>query len=476
MVAGASVVCPVSSRCRTVLDAILEHKRVEVEARKNATPFDGLLSRATRSRRDFESALRSRRPGFVLEIKSSSPSTGVIRSDPNDDAVIESYARHADAVSVLTDTRFFGGSLSRLARVRERLDQPILCKDFILERFQVIEARAHGADAVLLILAAIDDDIWRECALQADRLGMQVVTEVHDEIEAARAVALGASIIGINNRNLRTLEIDLSTTARVARVIPPGVLVIAESGIASRETVTALRPHADAFLIGSALMKEPDIDRAVRSLVYGRTKICGLTTREDAAAALNAGATHGGLVFANGSPRTISDGTAANIVAGTPLHWVGVFVDHDPAEIASTAHRLDLAAVQLHGAETVDEIAAVRARVPAATEVWKATRVQGHLPARTPADRLLLDSRGPEGRDGPAGPFDWSLLERYSERTDVVLAGGIRAETVEAAARIGTWALDASSGVESSPGRKDADLLGSFFKARRQLAGRGESS
>jgi indole-3-glycerol phosphate synthase/phosphoribosylanthranilate isomerase len=221
-------------------------------------------------------------------------------------------------------------------------------------------------------------------------------------------------------------------------------------------------------------MKEPDIDRAVRALVYGRTKICGLTTPDDAAAALDAGATHGGLIFANGSPRAVSELTAASIVASTPLQWVGVFVDRAPDEIASIADRLDLAAVQLHGAETEDEIAAVRAHVPTVTEVWKAERVRGRLPSRASADRLLLDSRGAEGRDGGATPFDWSLLERYPDRTDVVLAGGIRAETVEAAARVDTWALDASSGVESSPGRKDANLLRRFFRARRRLAGRGD--
>ncbi|HWL40538.1 MAG TPA: bifunctional indole-3-glycerol-phosphate synthase TrpC/phosphoribosylanthranilate isomerase TrpF [Gemmatimonadaceae bacterium] len=459
-----------------MLDAILEHKRGEIAARKTTASVEGLLSRATRSDRSFSAAVRSGHPGFVLEIKSSSPSTGVIRSDPSDDLVIGSYGRHADAVSVLTDATFFGGSLHRLARVREQLDQPLLCKDFILEPFQVIEARVHGADAILLILAAIDDDTWRACALQADRLGMQVVTEVHDEREAARAVALGVSIIGINNRNLRTLEMDISNTARVARAIPPNILVIAESGIATRETVVELRPHADAFLIGSALMREPDIDRAVRALVYGRTKICGVTTTEDAAAALEAGATHGGLVFAHGSPRTIADVTAARIVAGTPLEWVGVFVDQAPDAIASMAHRLELAAVQLHGAETDDEIAAIRARVPSATAVWKAERVQTRLPAQTSADRLLLDSRSVANRDERGAPFDWSLLEKYPERPDVILAGGIHAENVESAAGLGTWALDASSGVESVPGRKDAGLLRNFFKARRRLSGRGDSA
>ena len=192
--------------------------------------------------------------------------------------MLASYAAHADAVSVLTDERFFGGSLQRLAEVRKRLEQPLLCKDFILEPYQVAEARAHGADAILLILAAVDDATWSACAAAAERFGMEVLTEVHDAEEVARATALGAAIIGVNHRNLQTLQVDMSTTARLAPRIPADRLVIAESGIASRRDVTTLRPHADAFLVGSALMREADLDGAVRRLVYGKTKVCGLTS------------------------------------------------------------------------------------------------------------------------------------------------------------------------------------------------------
>lgn len=459
-----------------MLDAILNHKREELAARKAATPLEVLLSRATRSDRSLSAALRRGRPGFILEIKSASPSEGMIRSDPSLEQVIESYGRHADAVSVLTDQRFFSGSLARLVEVRKRLAQPLLCKDFILDPFQVVEARVHGADAILLILAAIDDDTWRTCVLHAERLGMEVLTEVHDEREATRAVALGAAIIGINNRNLRTLDVDIATTARVARAIPADRLIVAESGIASRETVAALRPHADAFLIGSALMRQSDIDHAVRGIVYGRTKICGLTTPCDAAAALTAGATHGGLIFASGSPRTISEAAAGRVASSAPMEWVGVFANQPADEIASIAASLELTAVQLHGDENERQVAEVRARVPSTTAVWKAERVRTRLPARVTADRLLLDG-WTAGRLGGTGvSFDWSLLENYRGREAVILAGGLRAGNVATAAAVGTWALDVSSGIESAPGRKDPGLLKTFFTERRRLPGRGDSA
>ncbi|HEX7025210.1 MAG TPA: bifunctional indole-3-glycerol-phosphate synthase TrpC/phosphoribosylanthranilate isomerase TrpF [Gemmatimonadales bacterium] len=460
------------------LDAILSHKREEVAARRSATSIESLLARATPSRRSFGAAIRNRRPAFILEIKFASPSAGVIRQGADLEPMLRSYGRHADAVSVLTDRRFFGGSLERLAEVRSRLEQPLLCKDFILDPYQVAEARVYGADAILLILAAVTDDAWRACAAMSERLGMEVLTEVHDEAEAGRAERLGARIIGINNRDLRTLAVDLGTTSRVAPRIPADRLVISESGIESRETVRALRDHADAFLVGSALMRAHDLDAAARELVHGRTKICGLTRPEHAAAACAAGATHGGVMFATGSPRRIGPGTARHVMAGAPLQWVGVFADQPAEYVARIAGELGLGVVQLHGTETRDEIAALRALLPEGTAVWKAHWVREELPrtVATGADRVLLDGWAAGRQGGTGRAFDWSLLDSYPERGHVVLAGGLRPDNVAAAARHDTWALDVSSGVESSPGTKDPMLLEQFFSARRRLPGRGDAA
>ena len=453
------------------LEAILAHKRTELAARQADRSLESLLARCAPSRTSLGAALRQGRPGFLLEIKFASPSAGVIRSDSKLDEVTASYGRHADAVSVLTDRRFFGGSLETLAEVRRRLTQPLLCKDFILEPYQVAEARAFGADAVLLILAAIDDETWRACSRLAKQLGMEVLTEVHDAAEAARAVALGAELIGVNNRDLRTLQVDLGVTERVSRLLPPDRLVIAESGIESRDTVVGLRPFADAFLVGTALMRQPSLDPAVRALVYGRTKVCGLTASEDATAARQSGATYGGLIFARRSPRRVGLDQARVVRDGVALAWVGVFADQPPEEIAATARSLELSAVQLHGEESPDTVRQVRERVPASCEVWRAVRLGNRVPLRqaSGADRLLLD--------GPATsqPFDWTLLEDYPERTAVLLAGGLTPENAAEAAGFGTYGLDVSSGVEAAPGRKDLGLLRRFFAARRILEGRGSA-
>jgi len=454
------------------LDRILAHKREEVAARKKTASLESLLAGCPRSDRDLEGALRRGRPGFVLELKSASPSSGQIRAGDDLDAVLDAYGRHADAVSVLTDEKFFGGSFDRLRRARDRVRQPLLCKDFVLDPWQVAEARRAGADAILLILAAVDDATWRACAELAGKLGLAVVTEAHDETETRRAVALGASIVGINNRNLRTLEIDRGTVPRLAPLVPPDRLVIAESGIESRADVERYRPHADAVLVGSAVMREPDVDAAVRSLVYGRTKVCGLTDPGHARAAWEAGATHGGLVFAPGSPRCLTVARAEEVRRGAPLEWVGVFADQPAGFVAEMAERLGLAAVQLHGGETRAEVSEARQRVIGRCAVWKAVRPSKPQPVRaaTGADRLLLDA----GPGGTGEAFDWSLLEGYAERGEVVVAGGLGPANAEAAAALGAWALDASSGLESSRGVKDAARLRAFFAARRRLAGRGD--
>jgi indole-3-glycerol phosphate synthase/phosphoribosylanthranilate isomerase len=299
---------------------------------------------------------------------------------------------------------------------------------------------------------------------------------VHDAAETRRAVALGARIIGINNRNLRTLAIDMTTTRHLAPLIPRDRLIVAESGIANREDVSAQAPLADAFLVGSALMREADLDRAVRRLVYGRTKICGLTRAEDAQAAVEAGASHGGLMFTPLSPRAVQGPAAQEIKRGVSLDWVGVFADQPPEEIAELAWSLALAAVQLHGNESTAEVKQVRALVPEHCEVWKAVRVRERIPLReeTGATRLLLDSSAPGRLGGTGTQFDWSLLADYAERGTVILAGGLGAGNAEAAARLQSWALDLSSGVESAPGRKDPAKLGDFFSARRRLPGRGD--
>jgi indole-3-glycerol phosphate synthase len=257
----------------TVLDAILERKALEVAERRAALPEPELEARAagTPPPRAFATAL-SPRGGpvrIVAEVKRASPSAGAIDAGLDAPAQAERYAAAgAAAISVLTDGPGFGGSLDDLAEVRARVAVPLLRKDFVLERYQLLEARAWGADAALLIVAALPGDALRRRLDDCASLGLAALVEVHDLPEAERALAAGARIVGVNNRDLRTFRVDLAASERVLPALPDGVLGVAESGIRAPADVARLRAVGAAnFLVGEALVRAPDPGALLRDLV-----------------------------------------------------------------------------------------------------------------------------------------------------------------------------------------------------------------
>lgn len=448
------------------LETILRHKQAELSIRTSARPLSNFRASLGPSQRSLEDALAHRRTGFILECKRSSPSRGQIRDTFDPREIATSYAPFADAISVLTDERFFDGDPGYLRTVSDAADVPVLCKDFVLDPYQIYEARMYGADAILLMLSVLDDRAYRACAEAAAQLEMDVLTEVHDRQELERAVELDARIIGINNRNLETLAVDLQTSEALAPLVPEDRLTVCESGIATHGDVRRLRDSVDAFLVGSALMERSNLDRAVRELVFGPVKVCGLTRPEDAVVAFELGAVCGGLIFADVSPRCVDLTTALTISRAAPLDFVGVFVNDDVGHIAGVARELGLAAVQLHGDETLDYIERLRTLLPDAVEVWKALRVQTAAPdlGDIGADRVLLDNFEPGRRGGTGTRFDWSLLD---DAPDIILSGGLAPDNAARADAVGAHMLDVNSGVEAKPGIKSAPKLRAFFQSLR---------
>jgi indole-3-glycerol phosphate synthase len=206
---------------------------------------------------------------LIAEVKRASPSKGVLRLDLDAAALAGDYqAAGAAAVSVLTDTHFFQGSLADLRAVRQCVDLPLLRKDFILEPYQVYKARATGADALLLIVAALDDGALRALYRLTGELGMAALVEVHNEAELARALRIGPRIVGVNNRDLRTFEVHLETTERLRNLVPGDVILVAESGVRSRADVRRLAAAGvDAVLVGEALVRAADPGRQVREML-----------------------------------------------------------------------------------------------------------------------------------------------------------------------------------------------------------------
>lgn len=255
----------------TVLDDILVGVRADVEHRVAATPLDELKQRASSvpHPRDVSALLRSDGVKVIAEVKRSSPSRGHLADIPDPAALAAAYeAGGAHMISVLTEERRFGGSLADLTAVRAAVDIPVLRKDFVVTSYQLWEARAAGADVVLLIVAALPQEALVSLIERTESLGMTPLVEVHDVDEVDRAVAAGASVIGVNARNLKTLEVDTGTFARVSPAIPDTCVRIAESGVRGpRDLLAYAADGADAVLVGESLVTGRDPQTAVHDLV-----------------------------------------------------------------------------------------------------------------------------------------------------------------------------------------------------------------
>ncbi|MCA9506918.1 MAG: bifunctional indole-3-glycerol-phosphate synthase TrpC/phosphoribosylanthranilate isomerase TrpF, partial [Myxococcales bacterium] len=312
------------------LEAIVEYKHrfinEKIEEIKSYKDF--LLPSAN----NFFQALEQSPVAYICEIKQASPSLGLIRKDVNVLDVAKLYSPFADAISVLADEKYFLGSLENVLSVSHKKYAPLLCKDIVVSPWQIYQARRYGADAVLLMLSVLDDDNYRACEKIACDLKMAVVCEVHDEEEMKRANQLKAKIIGINNRNLKTLEVDVNTTERLLNLAWKDALIISESGFATHRQIYRYKDKVKGFLVGTSLMRQERIDRALRELIFGRVKICGLTNAYDAKIAYDNGAYYGGLNFSPLSQRCISVDEARSIIDGSPLSYGGIFVNQSVDE------------------------------------------------------------------------------------------------------------------------------------------------
>ncbi len=257
-----------------ILERIIAAKRIEVAAARSARPRTDLLDalRSIDAPRGFAAALTGRakrgQPAVIAEVKKASPSKGLLRDPFEPASIAASYAAHGAAcLSVLTDRQFFQGAPEYLAQARGACTLPVLRKDFMIDEYQVVEARAMGADAILLIVAALPDTLMSELESAANELGMDVLVEVHDQTELRRALRLRTPLIGINNRNLRTFDTSLQTTLNLLSEIPSDRTVITESGIRDRADVAQMRAAGvHGFLIGETFMRAPDPGVALAEL------------------------------------------------------------------------------------------------------------------------------------------------------------------------------------------------------------------
>jgi indole-3-glycerol phosphate synthase len=254
-----------------ILATIADHVRGVIARRRREAPVEALRDRPLfqAATRGFARSLAGSRRRIVAEVKKASPSKGLIRADFNPVAIAKDYAAHgASAISVLTEERFFQGSLDYLAEIHGAVQVPLLRKDFTLDPYQLIESKSYGADAVLLIAAMLDASLMRDLGVQARALGLDVIVEIHTERELAAAIDSGAQVIGINNRDLKTFVVDLSVTERLAPLLPPATPAVCESGIDSLEQIRRIEKYGiHVFLIGESLMRAPAPGQKLKELL-----------------------------------------------------------------------------------------------------------------------------------------------------------------------------------------------------------------
>ncbi|URJ29966.1 bifunctional indole-3-glycerol-phosphate synthase TrpC/phosphoribosylanthranilate isomerase TrpF [Blochmannia endosymbiont of Camponotus sp.] len=448
----------------TILDEILSHKKIWITEQKKRHPLHILKNKIQVSNRDFYHAVSNKKKQtvFILECKKASPSKGIICNDFNPIQIAQTYKKYSSVISVLTDDKYFHGNFNILHQVSEIVKQPILCKDFFISEWQIYFARLHQADAILLMLSILDDATYQKLVKITHTLRMGVLTEIVNENELKRAKYLGAKVIGINNRNLHDLSVDLNRTITLSKHIPNTITIISESGINNYCQIRKLRPYVNGFLIGTILMSQPHIDIAVKKLILGENKICGLTRVSDAYITNKLGAIYGGLIFISSSPRYINIITAQHIVSNVKnLSYVGVFHNATISYVINIVNILNLSAVQLHGTEDQNYINILRKQLPITCHIWKSINMN-HRPLLScnilNVDRYLADNGGGSGQT-----FDWSLLSNM-QLEKIILAGGLTINNCIKATKIGCLGLDFNSGVEIRPGIKNHKKLIKIFQ------------
>ena len=389
-------------------------------------------------------------------------------------AVARAYRRAgAAAISVVTEPDFFGGDLAWLPEVKRVSGLPVLMKDFVVDEVQLDLALSLGADAVLLIVVALEDEVLARLHAAARERGLAVLVEAHDEEEVGRALAAGAEVVGLNARDLRTFRVDLDRVVALGSRLPSRVVRVAESGIHTPADVERLAEAGfDAFLVGESLLRSGDPARALRALRGEGTtevKVCGVTREEDLAVAEELGADWIGLNLSPRSPRRVSVERARALCEASRFAKgvVAVVAGNSVSEAEAIVAEVRPDALQWH------DDRAGRSGLDVPVPIWQAVRVGRDSleeAASWPADVLLLDAAHASLAGGTGETWDWSLLSHFPATRSVFVAGGLLPENVARAIRECTpEGVDVASGVESAPGIKDPAKLAAFLASVRRV-------
>ena len=500
-----------------ILDRIVEATKIRVAQEKQVETLEAVKAAALALPSDtgfpFEAALRQQDFNFICEVKKASPSKGIIAEHfPYLDIAKEYEVAGAAAISVLTEPDFFKGDKKYLQEIASTVKIPVLRKDFIIDEYQIYQAKVWGASAILLICACLDVPTLTKFRELADSLGLSSLVEAHDEHEVQMAIDSGARIIGVNNRNLKDFTVDVQNSVRLRNLVEDDVIFVSESGLETPEDIQVLRDNnIGVALMGETFMRSPNKVEKLAYL-YGPTyytpkvKMCGISKVETIPAIVDAKPDYMGLVFAP-SKRQVTVEQAKTLVdelhkqyektygeITVPMNTdtaqdsqdnqefvqensnfekiktVGVFVNETIENLLKIAEEVKLDVIQLHGDE--DESFIQTLKEQSNVEVWKAVQVRSAADAEkwidSSADMLLFDAYHKDERGGTGEVFDWSSLDAFER--PFMLAGGIDSTNVARAIRtVRPYGIDISSGIETK-GVKDNEKIKAFTNIVRTIA------
>ena len=480
-----------------ILDTIVEATKIRVAQEKQVESPEAVKAAALALPSDtgfpFEAALRQQDFNFICEVKKASPSKGIIAEHfPYLDIAKEYEVAGAAAISVLTEPDFFKGDKKYLQEIASTVKIPVLRKDFIIDEYQIYQAKVWGASAILLICACLDVPTLTKFRELADSLGLSSLVEAHDEKEVQMAIDCGARIIGVNNRNLKDFTVDVQNSVRLRNLVQDDVIFVSESGLETPEDIQVLRDNnIGVALMGETFMRSPNKVEKLAYL-YGPTyytpkvKMCGISKVETIPAVVEAKPDYMGLVFAPSKRQVTVDqakilveelhrGYAKKYGSDTEhdkndtIKTVGVFVNETVDNLVTIANEANLDAVQLHGDEDETFIQSLKERTN--VEVWKAVQIRTAADAEkwidSSADMLLFDAYHKDERGGTGEVFDWSSLDAFER--PFMLAGGIDSTNVARAIRtVRPYGIDISSGIETN-GVKDDEKITAFTKIVKSI-------
>ena len=520
-----------------ILDKIIEATKIRVAQEKQVETPEAVKAAALAMSADtgfpFEAALHQQDFNFICEVKKASPSKGIIAEHfPYLDIAKEYEVAGAAAISVLTEPDFFKGDKKYLQEIASTVKIPVLRKDFIIDEYQIYQAKVWGASAILLICACLDVPTLTKFRELADSLGLSSLVEAHDEVEVQMAIDCGARIIGVNNRNLKDFTVDVQNSVRLRNLVQDDVIFVSESGLETPEDIQVLRDNnIGVALMGETFMRSPNKVEKLAYL-YGPTyytlkvKMCGISKVETIPAVVEAKPDYMGLVFAPSKRQVtvdqaktlveelhkqygnrysreevqcsndvvqdgavigaVQEGTATGdahegtltstenasptLIHQEAIKTVGVFVNETLENLVTIATEVNLDVVQLHGDEDEAFIQSLKERTN--VEIWKAVQIRSAADAEawidSSADMLLFDAYHKDERGGTGEVFDWSCLDEFER--PFMLAGGIDSTNVARAIRtVRPYGIDISSGIETD-GVKDDEKIKAFTNIVRTIA------